>query len=350
MAEDVNARELMGIRDEDRDSLHILPLAIIPFQTPAIKRARLIKNARLHSVIELFDDPKTGSGQMEIAHIGQEFGWEPNVPHPDWVILYKLGKLPSFDVYSLRVELREQGIAVDEHFELKLSPQKSRELASYMTTFTHPLILEIYGAGDQSIQTFEDVIALFKDPDVEKAREKLRMMARKLEIRVTDIPRFLEDYGDIFLSLSYYRQGLDHVLPIASQFLESLGEIRANRQLKGDPALMQACDVMETAIKRHLSSLNRRFLTFDRETKDMWSEITAERFRRVQRMIEGYHVTIGGVLCALTLKMNAWAKLFPDKRTGGLRGRAEFIMAEMRQGIETIKKIEEAAPLPEDLR
>lgn len=350
MAEVANGQEVMVVRDEDRDALHILPLAIIPFQTPAIKRARLIKNARLQSVVELFEDPKAGSGQMDIPHIGQEFGWEPNVPHPDWIILYKLGKLPSFDVYSLRIELRNQGIAVDEHYELKLSQKKNRELASYMTAFTRPLILEIYGGSEQSIQTFEDVIALFKDPDVEKAREKLRMMARKLEIRVTDIPRFLEDYGDIFLSLSYYRQALDHVLPIASEFIGSLGEIRANMQMRGDPALMQACNVMEAAVKRHLSSLNRRFMTFDRETKDMWSEITAERFRRVQRMIEGYHVTIGGVLCALTLKMNAWAKLFPDTRSGGLRGRAEFIMSEMRQGVETIQKIEEAAPLPEDLR
>jgi len=41
---------------------------------------------------------------------------------------------------------------------------------------------------------------------------------------------------------------------------------------------MLACDVMEFAVKRYFSALNRRFLHFDRETKEIWSEISAQRF------------------------------------------------------------------------
>ena len=347
MAELESERDLSENGDEDRDSLHVLPLHIIPFETPAVKRARLVKNARLQSMVEFFKDEKAGSGQMEIALVGAEFGWEPNTPNPDSIILRKLGQLPSFDVYSLRITLREHGIPVNDFAELRLSEGKSKELTSYMTAFTRPLIAEIYGGEDVSIQSFEDVLALFMDPDIEKARQQLKKMARKLEIKVEDIPRFMEDYGDIFLSLSYYRQTLDQITPIAKGFLESLEELRDNWQLKNDPGLMQACDVMEAAVKRHFSALNRRFLHFDHETKDMWSEITAQRFRRVERMIESYHINIGGVLCAMSLKMNAWASLFPNKKAGGLRRRAEFIMSEMRQGIETIQMIEESTPLDE---
>ena len=347
MAELESVRDLSEEGDEDRDSLHALPLYIIPFETPAVKRARMVKNARLESMVEFFKGEKSGSGQMEIAHVGPEFGWEPNTPNPDWIILRKLGKLASLDVYSLRVTLREHGIPVNDFAELKLSESKSKELTGYMTAFTRPLMVEIYGGDDMNIQSFEDVLALFMDPDVEKARQKLKMMARKLEIKVEDIPRFMEDYGDIFLSLSYYRQALDQITPIAKGFLESLDELRENWQLKSDPGLMQSCDLMETFVKRHFSALNRRFLKFDRETKDMWSEITAQRFRRVERMIESYHTNIGGVLCAMTLKMNAWAELFPNKTSGGLRRRAEFIMSEMRQGIDTIQMIEESTPLDE---
>ncbi len=284
---------------------------------------------------------------MEIAHVGPEFGWEPNTPNPDWVILRKLGKLPSLDVYSLRVTLREYGIPVNDFAELKLSESKGKELTSYMKTFTRPLMVEIYGGGDMNIQSFEDVLALFMDPDVEKARQKLKKMASKLEIEVEDIPRFVEDYGDIFLSLSYYRQALDQITPIAKGFLESIEELRKNWQLKSDPGLMQSCNLMGSSVKCHFSALNRRFLKFDRETKDMWSEITAQRFRRVERMIGSYHTNIGGVLCAVTLKMNAWADLFPNKTSGGLRRRAEFIMSEMKQGIETIQMIEESMPFDE---
>jgi hypothetical protein len=346
-AELESVRDISEDGDEDRDSLHVLPLFIIPFETPAVKRARLVKNVRLESMVEFFKDEKTGSGQMEISQVGTEFGWEPNTPNPDWTILRKLGKLPSFDVYSLRVTLRGHGIPVNDFAELKLSEKKSKELASYMTSFTRPLIAEIYGGEDVSIQSFEDVLALFMDPDIEKARQQLKKMARKLEIKVEDIPRFMEDYGDIFLSLSYYRQVLDEISPIAKGFLESLDEIRENWQLKSDPSLMQTCGLMETAVKRHFSALNRRFLHFDHETKDMWSEITAQRFRRVERMIESYHINIGGVLCAMSLKMNAWAGLLPNSKSGGLRRRAEFIMSEMKQGIDTIQKVEEETQLDE---
>ena len=49
--------------DEAIDSLHTLPLEIMPVKTPGLKKALLIKNARLESVIELFNDSSAGSGQ-----------------------------------------------------------------------------------------------------------------------------------------------------------------------------------------------------------------------------------------------------------------------------------------------
>ena len=35
------------LRDIDRDSVHILPLSIIPLQTKGLERTRMIKNAKL---------------------------------------------------------------------------------------------------------------------------------------------------------------------------------------------------------------------------------------------------------------------------------------------------------------
>ncbi len=57
------------LSDTDRDSLHILPLSILPLSTSALNRARLIKNVRLNSVIELFTGKDTGSGQIEIEDL-----------------------------------------------------------------------------------------------------------------------------------------------------------------------------------------------------------------------------------------------------------------------------------------
>jgi hypothetical protein len=43
--------------------------------------------------------------------------------------------------------------------------------------------------------------------------------------------------------------------------------------------------------------------------------------------------------------MNAWARNFPKKTSGGPVKRSEFIMSEMKQGIENIKKSEDNAPM-----
>ena len=60
--------------DSDRDALHILPLSILPFQTPSLSRAKLIKNARLNSVVELFKGQGIGSGQMDVEELAKDYG------------------------------------------------------------------------------------------------------------------------------------------------------------------------------------------------------------------------------------------------------------------------------------
>lgn len=337
---------LKPLEDGDMDSLFILPLKIIPLETPALKTAKLIKNVRLRSVVELFSNiDGTGSGQVEIETLPKLFGWPEDKIHPDFLVVRKLGLLHSYDIYSLRISLRQQGISVSNAAALRLSDEKSAELTNYMTMFTRPLIHEIYGDENLNIQSFDDVIALFRDPDIQKAKQNLQRMADKLQINLSEVPRFIEDYGDIFLSLSYYRQCLDKLEPIISDFLGSMYDIRNNWQLKQDANLLRTCEMIESTMNGLMANITGRFENFDRSTKDMWSNISAERFRKVKDLIESYHTTIGGILCALTVKMNAWARVFPKKLSGGPVKRGEFIMSEMKQGIENIKKVEDDAPM-----
>ena len=51
------------------------------------------------------------------------------------------------------------------------------------------------------------------------------------------------------------------------------------------------------------------------------------------------------MLCALSVKMDAWVKLFPNPNAGGPMRRAEFVMTEMKQGIDRIKAIKNDAPV-----
>ncbi|GAB3455725.1 hypothetical protein GCM10027396_34840 [Insolitispirillum peregrinum] len=337
--------ELEQIEDSDMDSLFVLPLSIIPLKTPSLGRARLIKNQRLQGVVEFFSDLHSGSGQVEVTQLPSAMGWDIDQEIPDdLLILRRLAPMPSYDVYSLRILLRESGVPVRDSAALRLSDAKNRELSGYMKTFTGPLLQQIYGSEGIDIKDFSDIVALFRDPDPKAARQKLKIMAHKLEIDVMEIPAFLEDYGDIFLSLSYYRQCLDRLQPHLENYLSSMDILRKSWQVKTDYTLMRTCDSIERVLRALSQAIIARFENFDRQTQEMWSSISAQRFRQVKMMIASYHTTIGGILCALTVKMNAWAKHFPKHSVGGPLRRGEFIMSEMKQGIAEMRRLEKATP------
>jgi len=341
---DYDAQDKLRVQD-DMDSLYAVPLSILPLETKGLKRARMVKNVKLESAIEVFADASTGSGQLDVEDLPGEFDWPEERTHPDLIIMRKLAVLQSYDIYSLRITLREHGIPVNDDVQLRLSDEKQAQLSSYMRGFTMPLIMQIYGSDDVSIQSFQDVVGLFKDPDVRKARDKLQQMADKLNIDLMEVPRFLEDYGDIFLSLSYYRNSLDQIMPIVNEFLDSMDTIRGNWQLRNDPAVMKTCKLVENAVNGTCASLSGRFEDFNKASKSMWNNLDAERFQAVKDMIESYHTTIGSILCGLTVKMIHWKRLFPDPNLGGPVRRSEFIMSEMKQGLERMRDLDKVKPI-----
>ena len=335
ISETLNINQISRI---DRDSLHTLPLAMLPIDDPALKRARLIKNARLNSVVEIFSDKNTGSGQLDIDGLIDEFGWNPSELPKDFTVIQQLSEIPSYDVYSLRINLRELGIEVTLPEALSLSKEKTDELNAYMTDFTHPLIVQIYG-DDDDITNFQDVLKKFNDPNFKEALKKIQLMSEKLGVRPDEIPTFMENYGDIFLSLSYYRECLDSINPILSNFLAGMTDLKNNFQLKSDKNLMAAIDPLVEIINDRIKGISSQFKSFDEGNKTMWENISAQKFEFMKNKISSQHTSIGGALCALSVKLDAWNNLFPDPDTGGPGKRAEFIMLEMRQGIDKIVEI-----------
>jgi len=333
-----------SITDEERDSLYSMPLGILPLQTKALRPARLIKNARLETMVELFSNEETGSGQLSTRDLPREFNWE-DPKHPDLQIISKLGQLNSYDVYSLRLSLRPLEIDITDIGALTLSEEKTQELANYMRSFKHQLILQIFGNDATSnITSFEDIIGLFRHPNKDEALGRLKQMAKKLGLQVNQVPTFLEDYGDIFLALSYYRQCLDEIEPIISEFLEGLGELRKTYQFKDDLTLLVMTKEIEAILNEGTAGLTGRFEAFDRASSSMWKDISADRFRKVEKLIRSSHETNGGVLCALWVKMTVWANAFPNAHAGSPNRRVEMLQSEMKQGIEKISALEKNAP------
>ena len=188
---------------EDSDAIDRLPLSILPIKTKGLGDACLVKNHELEGVIELFSDDRAGSGQIRTNKLPEIFSFDKGNER-DLDIISELSALPSFDVYSLRVELRGLGIDVDEQKYLRLSQDKADELATYMQIFTRPLVSAVYGQQDTQGENFGEILKMLSEPQVEMARQNLMIMSDSFGIKLGEIPLFLEEYGDTYLSLAYY--------------------------------------------------------------------------------------------------------------------------------------------------
>jgi len=146
------------------------------------------------------------------------------------------------------------------------------------------------------------------------------------------------------MSLSYYRQCLDDLLPQVQNFLDGMAMVRSSHQLAQDRSLMEVVDSIEATVNGMLSNVTGKIESFERSTNDMWRDITAARFQRIESLVSLYHTSIGGALCAMSVKMAAWTKQFPNA-SGGVGRRAAFIMSDMRQGMEHLRVPAGDAPM-----
>ncbi|WP_338019202.1 hypothetical protein ACIU1J_30420 [Azospirillum doebereinerae] len=326
---------------EGRDSLHILPLSIIPLETPGLRHARLIKNVRLETVAEVFNDAQTGSGQIALDQLPACFGIDGPAMRRDLRLIAQIAEAASFDVYSLRLELRRLRIDVEEAGALRLSDAKRAELTGYMQVFTRPLVEHVYGGDGVRVTSMESLIRLFAEPDVEEARRRLQMTADRLDIPLSEIPNFLEEYADIFLSLAYFKHCLDDIVPDVQGFLAWMTELHGANEVRRDVRQGRLLDEIGRDLTDIATSITGRFESFDNRSRDFWRNINADSFRTIRDLIVTHHLTIGGVLCGLAVKMNLWKSRFA--RGGGPIRRLEFIRSEILPGLSHIKAIEQAS-------
>lgn len=327
------------------DSLHVLPLSIIPLETPGLKRARLIKNSRVETVVELFRSRASGSGQVAVRDLSRHF---PNSTDQgfrnDIRVIDRLSRSASFDVYSVRIALRQIEISVEEAEYLQLSTEKKAELTERMKAFTQPLIQNIYGDSAGPVEDAGDLTALLRNPDKDEARRRLTQMAERLDVGLAEIPKFVEDYGDIFLSLAYFQDVLDRLVPNLSEFQEWADALRDTWLVRNDRAQDRIIKSVVRDLAHVSGAVTRRFQHFDRKTKDFWEDVSGAKFRQVRALISSHHSTVAGMLCGLTLKMDLWKERFPNSESGGPQSRLDFVISEVLPGLDRVKALTRQEP------
>lgn len=326
----------------DMDAIDVLPLSIIPLQTPGLRKARLVKNSNLQTGIELFKGEGTGSGQIDPKDLLDYFPSYAEEIKKDQEVLGKLSELKSFDVYTLRTSLKKLGISVEDNVNLNLSGDAKAALNSYMIEFTKPLIQQIYGKTDGP-QSIDDLMQLFNNPDLSIARENLKLMAKKLKIELAEVPKFIEDYSDLFLSVAYFQNcydGLESDVKVLGRWMD---DIKTDRSLSTNKNLLAICERTKDSLFFIMDSLALRLDLFKETLEKFWSNINAKSFEKLKTDLAFRNTDIGDVLCGLVVKISLWKDKFPEESTVSPGRRSEFVISELAPGLNDLRTTEENA-------
>tara|TARA_R110000868_G_scaffold99535_7_gene273937 strand:+ start:302 stop:1417 length:1116 start_codon:yes stop_codon:yes gene_type:complete len=331
---------------EDNDSLYVLPLKYMPLETGALRRGRLVKTFSLNSAIEMFKTGDYGRGIIMVEDLvdgssDAMFGWEceDGEEHPDVALLRLLGDLHSYDIFNLRINLRDHNIDYEGKEYLQLSGDMKAELAVYMRQFTLPLIQTVFGEGEAAIYAEDDIADLFRNPDSADAIDNLRRLSKKLGVKMSDIPRFLDEFSDVYLAVSYYKHYADSIAVMNSLVMQEMDAIHESLKWKCDPDIEKVCTRTKEIMKSLFWEVYQRLDVFERETKDFWGDLNANRFRDVQWLVRDSQTMIAGVLCGLGVKLARWRERFPTSEHGSANLRFEALQNEFLPGLRRISRL-----------
>lgn len=329
--------------DIDRDSLHVLPLSSMPLQTPGLLNGVMIKNARLDSVLEIFRDKDAGSGQVDLDGLTEVFPSYKEELAADQAILSKLSSLRSFDVYSLRIHLRNLGVDVNSADALSLSDEKLAELADAMQEFTRPLLSKLYGDGFKG-DNFAEAFDKMSPVEKKAALKNMKTMSKDMNMGINELPQFIEDCGDMYLSIAYFENSLMDLVPDVKDMIEWMNEISQNSQLRQDKDTMKLIQVTEKNLKVIISSIQKRLSFFRSSFTEFWGTVNAETYDILKKNLMASHSNLGAVLCGLTVKMELFNEKYPT-RSGSLKTRAEFIRGDIAVGLADLAHEELTTPM-----
>jgi hypothetical protein len=326
--------------DEHKDALHILPLSSIPLKSHGVRRWSLTKNARLETVVEIYKLDKEGSGQVTVDELHKYFDGK-SYALDDLIVLRKLAALNSFDVYSLRIQLRRLNIPVTSQDELKLSEAKKRELVDFMRSFTRPLIQRVYGSGEQRIADFDALVQLFSHPDRGEALRNLQLLANSMQVGLMEIPSFLEEYGDVFLSMAYYRSVFSGIEPGLELLSSWSDEVSQSFRMRSDASFQRKRGAMLEMLQRIGQAIRAILIGFEAMAKRFWDNLGMGTFKALRETVSRQHELIGGLLCGLEVKLRTWRGLFLGRRTSPETG-AAFMLSELVPGLDRLIHLADA--------
>jgi len=167
---------------------------------------------------------------------------------------------------------------------------------------------------------------------------RLKNLARDLGIGVSEIPGFVKQYGDVFLSISYYKRCLAEISREIPEFLGWMEDIRDTSLVQGSGSNTDMLNGIHHDFTRFSRAMKQRLQVFDTLSVTFWGEGGSETLRLLGATVTAQHVGIGAMLCGLTVKLTGWRNRFPRKN-GTPTDRFEFLVSEIVPGLDDIRRV-----------
>lgn len=292
--------------------------------------------------IELYREAGMGSGQVAIDELPDFMNATDDLLHHDMPMLTSVGEMESFDPYSLRRGLRAAGIETDNLEAFTLSDAKKRELQPHMRNLTRPLLQHVFGVSNIELSDPDMLRDRLLNANSSTVLERINGLASALETSREGLPNLLEDYGDVFLSLGFYKQYLAQIGPRVDLLRDWIKEAYHVPHIGKDPVTGPALLKTERILGALLQSLNRRFSNFENKTDIRWDRVSIGTFNQVRALITDHQTSLAAVLCGLTVKVFEWESRFPGGG-GSFERRADFVLSDLRSGLDRMTAIEREA-------
>ena len=321
MPAEYNALPLLS----EASSLDELSLDRLPVVHPTLRKARIVKNGRLKSVIELYRDRSAGSGHYEVSDLPATLG--VSSAHPDILLLRWIALLPAFDVAGVRLLLRDVGVLADGDLPLPHDAAIQR--------YIEP-VLRAGGGEDGALLSRAELETALADPNG-VGREIMTRLMQRVGLRPDETVRFVRDAIDTYAAFGLYAHALEWQRKRIAQLLASIRSLAAETQARKDRALLTGLADIAATFPELLSSGERRVSAAEKVIATSWSKTLGAPLRAHQRQIREVQVLVGYVLAGLDAKLNAWQVAFPSETPGSVSRRANFLCHEMTQGLGDLR-------------
>jgi hypothetical protein len=163
----------------------------------------------------------------------------------------------------------------------------------------------------------------------------LDVVAANLEISVKELPNYLQEFGELFLSVSYFESIFREYNPKLDQFLLWAEDGVKNSNLRNDPNAQRELTQTEKKFRELKENLEARFRLLGNITQIDWQDLGASEFKKIQREISSQQANLAIGLCGLAVKMIEWECQFPSAG-GSPQQCLEFLSAEANTGLDNL--------------